>query len=254
MIQREEREYKLADLIIVLSSFARQSFLEYGVAPEKLRVLPLGTEITRFRSSIQDHERRCARILRGEPLQVLTVGSFSFRKGALDLAEVAQSLKRRMKFRFVGDVPPECRKLRTQSETTIEFVPRQSQFSLPDVYREGDLFVFPTIEDGYPVVLAQARAAGLPILATTNSSAPDIVHENENGWILPIRNPAAFIERLEWCDAHRNELATILRNTYEKFSPRDWCEVASDLMHIFHEYHTENQSGAGARVESVLNH
>jgi glycosyltransferase involved in cell wall biosynthesis len=182
-----------------------------------------------------DHERRCARILRGEPLQVLTVGSFSFRKGALDLAEMAQSLKGRMNFRFVGDVPPECRKLRTHSETAIEFVPRQSEFSLPAVYREGDLFVFPTIEDGYAVVLAQARAAGLPILATTNSSAPDIVHQNESGWILPIRNPAAFVERLEWCDAHRNELATILRKTHENFRPRDWWQVASDLMGIFDE-------------------
>jgi glycosyltransferase involved in cell wall biosynthesis len=235
MIEREEREYRLADIIVVLSSFAHQSFLDHGVSADKLRILPLGSELKRFRASIERHEERCARILNGAPLQVLTVGSFSFRKGALDLVNIAARLKDRMKFRFVGDVPGECKNLRSRYADVIEFIPRQPQFSLPPVYEQCDLFVFPSIEDGYAVVLAQAQAGGLPILATTNSSAPDIVKDNESGWILPIRNPAAFVERLEWCDAHREQLVNIVRDTYANFRMRDWHHVASDLISIFEE-------------------
>src|SRR5206468_620270 len=113
------------------------------------------------------------------------------------------------------------------------FVLRQPQLSLPSIYRQSDVFLFPTIEDGYAVVLAQAQAAGLPILATTNCSASDFVRDGENGWILPIRDPAAFIERLEWCDAHRNELARMVWATFDRYQPRDWSNVASDLISIF---------------------
>src|SRR5205823_1206331 len=115
----------------------------------------------------------------------------------------------------------------------IKFLPRQPQFSLPSIYREADVFLFPTIEDGYAVVLAQAQAAGLPILATANCGAPDILQENENGWVLPIRSPLAFIQKLEWCDLNRGALARMVRCTYEAFRPRDWSEVASDLVNAY---------------------
>jgi len=233
-VAREEREYKIADMIFVLSSFADRSFVAEGVPPSKIRTVPLGSELSRFCASQDDIERRCARIQAGGPLRVLTVGSFSFRKGALDLVEIANSLHGRMKFRMVGDVARNVLDLKTSAK--IEFMPRQPQFSLPSIYREADLFLFPTIEDGYAVVLAQAQAAGLPILATPNCAAPDILKENENGWILPIRNPAAFIEKLEWCDSNRGTLARVVRSAYENYRPRDWAQVAAELINTYENW------------------
>ena len=231
MIAREEREYELADLLFVLSSFAYKSFEREGVPAEKLRLLPLGSEVARFGATLQDIEGRCSRILAGEPLRILTVGSFSLQKGALDLIEIATRLKGRAKFLMVGDI--ESKTLQLLAGDKIEFLARQPQFSLPEIYRNGDVFLFPTIQDGYAVVLAQAQAAGLPILATPNCGAPDIVEENRNGWILPIRNPGAFIERLEWCDANREALARMVRFTHETFRPRDWSDVATDLIDVY---------------------
>src|SRR5207253_302951 len=151
-------------------------------------------------ANADDIERRCARILAGEPLRILTVGNFSFQKGALDLIEIARRLNKRMKFRVVGSV--ESKALRAMACDDIEFVPRQPQFSLPSIYKQGDLFLFPTIQDGYAAVVAQAQAAGLPLLATAHCAAPDFVREGVNGWVLPIRNSEAFIDKLEWCDAN----------------------------------------------------
>ena len=238
-IEREEREYQLADLVFVLSSFARRSFEEEGVPPEKLRMIPLGSELNRFGASTEDIERRCTRILAGEPLRVLTVGSFSFRKGALDLAEIARRLSCRMKFRMVGDI--ESKALQEKSCANIEFVARMPQFSLPAIYSQADVFLFPTIEDGYAVVLAQAQAGGLPILATANCIAPDIVKEGENGWILPIRNPAAFVEKLEWCDANREGLAKMVRLTEQNYIRRDWANVAADILAVYDQFLLEHQ-------------
>ena len=233
MVQREIMEYELADLVFVLSTFAMNSFIQEGFPAEKLCLLLLGSELRRFRSDLAQVEQRCQRILSGKPLQVLMVGSFSLQKGAFDFTEIVERLNGRVKFRFVGDLPAETRHLRNQIKGNAEFLARQPQFFLPEQYARADLFLFTTIQDGYAVVLAQAQASGLPILSTTNCAAPDLVRENETGWVLPIRNPTAFVERLEWCDQNRAELARISRQTYDIFKARDWADVASDMVRIY---------------------
>jgi glycosyltransferase involved in cell wall biosynthesis len=109
------------------------------------------------------------------------------------------------------------------------FVPKQPQKNLPDFYAWGDIFALPTVEDGFQTVLGQAAASALPILTTPNGAGLDIVQEGETGWVLPIRAPEAFIDRLCWCDAHREELARMVRRIYNDFRPRDWSDVAADL-------------------------
>jgi glycosyltransferase involved in cell wall biosynthesis len=236
MIQREKREYAAARFIIVLSSFARDSFLEQGVPARKLFLLPLGSELTRFRPPAEVIEERCARILSGKPLRVLTVGTFSFQKGILDLVSMAEALHGKMAFSFVGSIAKEARALHRQVDGLITFLPKMKQHDLPTVYKGADLFVFPTIQDGYAVVLSQAQASGLPILATTNCAAPDLLQEAKTGWVLPIRSPSSFVDRLHWCDQHRAELAGMVRYTYHDFKPRDWNQVALDLVRMYEEW------------------
>jgi glycosyltransferase involved in cell wall biosynthesis len=235
MIQRELREYRLASFVIVLSSFAKRSFLAQGFPEERLRVLPLGSDLKRFRPAHSVIQERCHHILAGEPLRVLTVGSFTYQKGMLDLAEIARRLSPRIQFRFVGDIPQETQELWRACRDHIKFSPRQPQFLLPRQYEESDLFVFPTIQDGYAAVLAQAHASGLPILTTTNSAGPDLIREGATGWVLPVRNADGFVDRLVWCDEHREALATMLRRAALEFRSRDWSDVANDLEQIYRD-------------------
>jgi glycosyltransferase involved in cell wall biosynthesis len=100
---------------------------------------------------------------------------------------------------------------------------------LPQIYQEADLFVFPTVQDGYGMVLAQARAAVLPILCTTNCAGPDFLSEGRDGWILPIRTPEAFAARLCWCDDRRSELADMVASMDTASAQRDWSAVAREF-------------------------
>ena len=232
MMAREEKEYGMADGVIVLSNFARKSFLERQFPAKKLRMLPLGSELEKFRPEKEVIETRCERILSAKPLNILMVGTFSFRKGVLDFLEIASLGASLFEFQFVGPVAAEARHLIEEGSKYIEFIPKQPQSDLPSFYARADIFIFPTIEDGYAMVLSQAQAAGLPILTTTNCSGPDIVLEDRTGWILPIRTPWAFADRLRWCDQHRQELAQMVRRVYGEFQPRDWSDVATDFAKI----------------------
>jgi len=239
IIAREEREYRLADRILLLSSFAQNSMIDEGVDAAKLRLLPLGARLDQFRPLPEVMEARCARILSGQPLRILWVGTLCYRKGMLDMLEILRSPEHeRFQFRFVGPVPKETKKLVKSLHPLAEIVSKQPQHELPRWYAEGDLFVLPTLEDGFPVVLAQANAAGLPVLTTPNCCGPDLVREGWTGWVLPIRSPQAFTERLHWCDSHREELAEMVRRTYYQFQPRTWADVAADFESICTEFIT----------------
>jgi glycosyltransferase involved in cell wall biosynthesis len=226
MVERELREYALADRIMVLSAFARDSFVRHGVEQDKLWLLPLGVEVSRFRSSADEAAARVRRIVEGGRLRVLTTGAFLVRKGAVDYTRIVEE-SGAFEFRWVGPMAPEGEPFAKRLTGKASFVPKVPQYELKQHYDWADLYLFPTIEDGFPVVLSQAQAAGLPVIATPNSCAPDIVCDGESGWILPIRSPSLFVQQLQWCDAHRDELAQVARASYESYQPHDWSEVAA---------------------------
>jgi glycosyltransferase involved in cell wall biosynthesis len=245
MIAREIREYELADCIVTLSTFAYESFVAQGIPRSKLERLPLGANLKSFRPGSEIVKARCQRILSGEALQVLCVGTLSFRKGLKDLSSIFYTLRdERYKFRFVGAIAREAEHIRSSLEGLVEFIPKRPQHELPEWYSWGDVFIFPTIEDGYAVVLAQAHANALPIIATTNCGGPDLLQDRGTGWILPIREPDAFIERLRWCDANRGELANMVRRIYGEFKSRDWSDVAADFEFICLSYLRKRDSAA----------
>jgi len=237
-IAREEREYAKADKILVLSSFSRDSFITEGIDPKKVLLMPTCASLKSFRPSPEVIEERCRRILSGRPLQVTYVGTVCFRKGLDDIITILKSLnvslsdKSRFHFRFIGPVAAEAEQRIAELKSHAEFIPKRPQHELPKWYAQGDLFIFPTIEEGLPQVLAQANASGLPIITTTNSGAIDLIQDNETGWVLPIRSPREFTERLLWCDGHREELATMVRRAYNDFKPRDWADVAAQFESI----------------------
>lgn len=235
-IAREEREYQLADTIFVLSTFALSSFLEQGISANRVRLLPLGVDTRRFRPCSRVVSERVKRITEGEPLRVLTVGTFSCRKGALDYAAITDELSSAdFRFRFVGAIEREAAGIARKLARRVEFVGRQKHSSLPEQYAWADVFVFPTLEDGFAVVLAQAQAACLPILTTTNSSGPDLITEGRNGSVLPIRDSKAFVSRLRWCAENRCQLAAMVTFLEQNHRMRDWADVAVDFENTMYE-------------------
>lgn len=231
MLAREEREYALAPRICVLSRFAHQSFIQEGVSAEKLALIPLAVPLEAFSPASEVVERRRQRILSGGPLRVLYVGALSLRKGLWDMTDILRrSPKGRFRFRLVGTVTPEARGVVKTLRALAEVVPHQPQDRLKDQYAWGDLFLFPTLEDGFGLVLAQACASALPILTTTNCSGPDLIVEGKTGWTLPIRSPEQFMDRLIWADRHRQELASMVEELSCKYPRhRTWADVARDF-------------------------
>ena len=67
---------------------------------------------------------------------------------------------------------------------------------MPAYYAQADLLVLPSRREGFPLVLPEAMASGLPVVATTVGGVPEIVTDSETGLLVPPENPRALSEAI----------------------------------------------------------
>jgi glycosyltransferase involved in cell wall biosynthesis len=70
-----------------------------------------------------------------------------------------------------------------------------------------DVLLLPSLVEGRALVQQEAMACGLPVIATRNAGADDLIVDGETGFLVPIRSPAAIAAKLEWCLQNRASLA-----------------------------------------------
>ncbi len=234
--KRELAEYDLVDRIIVLSQFASKSFLDqdFEKFKDKLHILPLGTDMSVFEPKLATRERRIARVLSNNKLKVLMAGGLSAQKGAADFIKVAAALADKMDFSFVGSPEEQWEAKFRQYAPSVKFIPRVEQHKLPLVYAEHDIFYFPTIQDGFAVVIAQALASGLCVIASENSAAPDLLENAKTGFVVPAQQSELSISLLSELNTRRDHLAEIIRATNGAIKSRTWNDVAVDFSDHVH--------------------
>ncbi len=155
---------------------------------------------------------------------MIFTGTFNARKGAFDFCEVAKSASDFCEFTIVGNVTPDARKLLDGCRGTIKLVPRVPQRQLKQYYLDSDVFLLPTIEDGFAATISQAYAAGMFIIATRNCGAPDVLGDSPLGHLVDIRSPQSILEKLRWIADNRSEVAHQTMN-YEGSYLRGWETV-----------------------------
>jgi len=107
---------------------------------------------------------------------------------------------------LIGEVKPEMNSLlRKYADSTVRTTGILPPQELAERYRESDLFVFPSVNEGLAQVSLEAMASGLAIVASDHSGADDCVTEGKEGFIIPIRDVDRLAEAIQWCYQHPDE-------------------------------------------------
>jgi glycosyltransferase involved in cell wall biosynthesis len=207
--RREVAIYEAADAITVPSSFSARSFIESGIAREKVHVIPYGVRLDRFHPVTEPS---------AEVFEVLFVGQVSLRKGIPYLLQAFAGLRHpRKRLRIVGSVQPDFRAiLANLPQNQVEFTGPQPQAKVAHYMSSSHVMVLPSIEEGLALVQGQAMACGCPVLASTNTGSEDLFTDGVEGFIVPIRDADALRERLQQLAddpalRHRMSEAALLR-------------------------------------------
>lgn len=202
IIRKELAEYEACDYIILPSTFAKKTFVEKGIPAEKMGVISLGVNTNLF-PFIQ-------RKMPSEKLVIGYVGTLSKQKNVQGLIEASAILVKQginVKLLLVGSIDYESfDKSLLQKHSFIEYVEHKPQHELPHYYREMDIFVLNSIQDGFAVVILQAMSTGLPVIASTHSGGPDVISDGENGFLINSGETTMLVEKIKWFWSNKNQI------------------------------------------------
>lgn len=174
---QKDRELALANVIFVASSFTKKTLENYSGNLAEIKVIPYGfPEITLKKKYTP---------LAGRKLKVLFVGGLSQRKGLSYLFEAVEGMKNDVELTVVGHkTVPNCVAL-NQALEQHKWIPSMSHNEVLACMREHDIFVFPSLFEGFGLVITEAMSQGVPVITTDRTAGPDIINNGQDGWIVP---------------------------------------------------------------------
>lgn len=201
-IKRCLKEYQIADKIIVPSDFTLNSFVERGVPPDKLYKIPLIGK-SKFLSSEEINKRK----KQDNVFRVCAIGAL-FRKGTIYLLEAWNKLKLKNAELLLRGSEKELLKSpviakELKKSDNIRILPYFNDIN--DFYLLGDVFCFPSTDDGFGMALMEAMACRLPVITTGNAGASEYVKDGEQGFVVPVRNPEAIAQKIEYFYSNRKK-------------------------------------------------
>ena len=190
-IEQELAEYESADYIAVPSTFVARTFIAAGVPETKLLINPFGVDLSLFSDAGLPFQVPA----RERGLRVLHVGGVAPRKGVHYLLEAVARVPEAT-LTLVGGISP-AMGTHVRKYERVKAIGGVPGRDLPRWYREADVFCLLSIEEGLALVLLQAMAMGLPVIATPNTGAEDLIEDGVHGFIVPARDPEAAAARLQ---------------------------------------------------------
>lgn len=216
-IQKFLRRYvvKMADAYIASSTKSKEAQIYYGAEEKKCHVSYLSVDVDKYIQKPQG--QGCGKIL--------CVGSLIERKGVDLLLKALAKTKGVYSLYLAGD-GPEKESLRKLAEelkigAQVHFLGQLKRDDLIKHYADSDLFVFPTREDCFALVILEAICAGLPIVCSRYADgAYDLIEEGKNGYIIDPYDEEKFavcIDQLLGSDELRSEMQQHSDKIIEKF-------------------------------------
>jgi glycosyltransferase involved in cell wall biosynthesis len=219
--ERVSAEWSVAKRIIVNSAWSKSALIQQGVSADKIRVCPLAYKPSG--TPARQQYRRQSR------LRVLWLGTLCLRKGIVYAVEAARRLEGQpIDFTFAGPIDVRLPALPANSK----YIGKISRSGIGALYSSHDIFIIPTLSDGFAMTQLEAMAHGLPVIATPHCG--EVVEHGINGLIVPARDSRSLAEAIMEMGSDTGKLeamsiAALARA--DRFRPdRVWRTYQSHLM------------------------
>lgn len=210
-------EYDAAEFVCVPSRFVAATFVDAGLPEEKICLNPYGVDVA-FWNRASDNRPTATR-----PFRAVFTGSMLLRKGLWYLLEAWKKLSPDdSELMLVGNIYPDGQRLMKNLPPGVKWCGRLNHSELREIYRQTDLFVLPSLEEGLARAVLEAMAAGLPVLVTYETGVTDIVVDGADGWVIPSADTDALAQRLEHAIQNREDLALMGDSALDRVAPYTW--------------------------------
>jgi glycosyltransferase involved in cell wall biosynthesis len=215
--KRKDAELELADLVVVASTWSMNTLRHNKKSRDKpIIIVPYGTPA---------HEVSFKEKSASGPFTVLFAGQIGLRKGVPYLFEAWKRLNLAdAQLLLVGPLSLNSNYI-AELPDNIKYLGAMPRIQLIEILQRVDLFAFPSLADGFGMVIGEAMACGVPVLTTVNTGGPELITDGREGWCIAPRNVESLIERIEWAYGHRDkllEMGLMARRRAELWTWRDY--------------------------------
>jgi len=193
------------DCFLSISDYNYKNLVQFGVNPDKIVFHPVGIEIDKFSFKWQEKNKISS------PIVVLTVARLVEEKGLkYSIMAINEILKKnpdlRLRYYIVGEGPLEESLEELISELSLKHIVKcvgsMDQVQVAKEMLKAHIFLLSSIAEALPVVLMEAQAVGLPVIATNVGSVAEVIVDGKSGFLVPERDVDALVERLEYLIGH----------------------------------------------------
>jgi glycosyltransferase involved in cell wall biosynthesis len=226
---------KRAQAVIVSSKFEYEDALEFGIAKEKIHIIPMGVEVEIIEKKQSTSEQlqilfvgRIARVRRIELLlQAVSQLTFPFH---LTLAGGEEKTSSVTRAGYLNELKQLTKQLNLENKVT--FVGKKTPLELKTIYKSADIFVYPSLYENFGQPLLEAAAHGLPLISTSVGIARDIIIEGETGYRISGK-PEEIKERIESLRDINLRLQMGKRIQDEVKNRFDWANIMDQYMNLY---------------------
>lgn len=211
--RRKDDELALATHVVVASTFALKTLSRATNTKAQVSVVPYGAPLIRPALSKPRPSTN--------KLRVIFVGSLSQRKGLGYLLTAVEIAGANVELTLIGKRSSECAVL-GNALRKHRWIPSLSHAEVLEELRKHDVMVFPSLFEGFGLVILEAMSCGVPVVTTPNGAGPDVISDGEDGFIVPIRDSEAIAEKLDLLMVDRKRLAAMGRAASEKARKHSW--------------------------------
>jgi len=245
-VRREAEELEMADAIVTCSQFARKTMTDEGLDDRKIHVVPYGVDLDLFRPAPRQTRSDTG------PFRVAFAGLICLRKGVQYLLEAWERLELPgAELVLQGHLLDDAAGVVRYYANRIDFTILAHSENMADVcrlYNSADVCVFPSVEDGFGMVVAEAMACNRPVIVTTRMGAAGLVRDGVDGFVIPPGDVQAIKERLSFLHAHRNE--PIGTDGRSRLADLTWDNYRAGLLGVYESLEQTNAEahcvGSGA--------
>ena len=219
-LDRKDQELLLASQIIVASTFTWKTLAHAPNISAPIKIVPYGAP---------EPAPHRAKTRRG-PLKVLFTGILSQRKGVSYLFDAIDKLGTNVELTLIGQPPGPCPALEKalSRHRWIRSLPHAQVLEEMDRH---DVFVFPSLFEGFGLVLLEAMSRGMAVITTPHTAGPDLISDGNDGFIVPIRSSEAIVERIELLLRDRALLQDVSDAARKTAGGHSWRGYRAGLLH-----------------------
>lgn len=221
------QELKDTDYFLVPSGFVKKSLLYCGIEEEKILLVPYGVDLDMFK------QKEYKALTKEDKINFSFVGRAEAAKGFYYLIKAFKELKDlNVTLNVVGGIPDKDREILKDIEEMKNVVYHgiKTKSEMNEIYKKSDVYIMPSLYEGFSLTLFESMASGLPVIATKNTGAEGVINDFKEGFVIDSASTKQLKEKILWFYNNRDKIPEMGKNARKLAERFTWENYKKNLV------------------------